>query len=562
MKQVLVLTLCGFMITLGCQPITAKNSISGLVVDEADQPVPGAVVRIKGTDKFTNSANGGEFSINGLETDAPVYVTAWSQGYFNGGGDTEVAPGITDLKIVLKKHADADNPEYEWVSAFIHGGTKSANCENCHSRADDSNDPQEDHFPFDEWKQDAHALASQNPRFVSMYLGQDLKGNQSAPTRYGFSRDYGRFPLRPDPNTLYYGPGYKLDFPETAGNCAACHTPAAAIDAPYETNPTSLEGVGTEGITCDFCHKIWDVRLNAQTGLPMANMPGVLAFEYRRPPEGHQFFAGPYDDVAPFEDTFSPLQIQSQLCAPCHFGQFWDTQIYNSFGEWLASPYSHKDTGKTCQDCHMPAGKADHFARTSVGGMQRDPMTIFSHLMPGASDPNLLNNAVKLEVNTNIRGNTILVEVTVANDRTGHHVPTDSPLREMILLVEAVDVAGNALPLLSGQTIPEWGGVGDPAEGYYAGQPGKIYSKVLRELWTDVYPTAAYWNPTTVVSDNRLAALASDVTRYTFEKASDGMVSINVSLRLRRAFKELMIQKGWDVDDIIMEQESIFLSDK
>jgi hypothetical protein len=117
----------------------------------------------------------------------------------------------------------------------------------------------------------------------------------------------------------------------------------------------------------------------------MANMPGVLSYEFRRPPEGHQFFSGPYDDVAPFEDTYSPIQRESQFCAPCHFGVFWDTQIYNSFGEWLASPYSNADTGKTCQDCHMPPGKVDHFARYSVGGMQRDPMTIFSHLMPGST---------------------------------------------------------------------------------------------------------------------------------------------------------------------------------
>jgi hypothetical protein len=25
----------------------------------------------------------------------------------------------------------------------------------------------------------------------------------------------------------------------------------------------------------------------------------------------------------------------------------WDTEIYNSFGEWLASPYSDTDTGQT-----------------------------------------------------------------------------------------------------------------------------------------------------------------------------------------------------------------------
>jgi hypothetical protein len=64
-------------------------------------------------------------------------------------------------------------------------------------------------------------------------------------------------------------------------------------------------------------------------------MPGVLSFEFRRPPDDHQFFAGPYDDVGfvGSEDTYSSLQTESALCAPCHFGTFWDTTIYNSFGE-------------------------------------------------------------------------------------------------------------------------------------------------------------------------------------------------------------------------------------
>ncbi|GAG92055.1 unnamed protein product, partial [marine sediment metagenome] len=110
---------------------------------------------------------------------------------------------------------------------------------------------------------------------------------------------------------------------------------------------TSLTGVFAEGIPCDFCHKIWDVKLNPQTGLTYQNMPGVLSFEFRRPEEGHQFFAGPLDDVAPGEDTYSPLQTQSQICAPCHFGIFWDVVVYDSYGEWLLSPYSdHSSTGR------------------------------------------------------------------------------------------------------------------------------------------------------------------------------------------------------------------------
>ena len=48
--------------------------------------------------------------------------------------------------------------------------------------------------------------------------------------------------------------------------------------------------------------------------------------------------------------------IEALDCAPCHFGQFWGTQIYNSFGEWLDSSYSDPETGRTCQDCHMKKG--------------------------------------------------------------------------------------------------------------------------------------------------------------------------------------------------------------
>ncbi len=45
----------------------------------------------------------------------------------------------------------------------------------------------------------------------------------------------------------------------------------------------------------------------------------------KRPNPGAQFFAGPYVDVAPGDDTFSPLQKESLYCAPCHTARFWGT---------------------------------------------------------------------------------------------------------------------------------------------------------------------------------------------------------------------------------------------
>jgi len=78
----------------------------------------------------------------------------------------------------------------------------------------------------------------------------------------------------------------------------------------------------------------------------------------------------------------------------------------------------------------------------------------------------------------------------------------------MILLVEAKDTLGNSLDLVEGETIPQWGGVGDwrqevASKGYYAGLPGKAFAKILVEMWTEITPTGAYWNPTRLVSDNR-----------------------------------------------------------
>ena len=568
MNRSLFVIICApILLMLGCQPAQPipvarsaeptppGDSISGIVLDEANLPIAGAVVRVKATEKYVISDENGRFTLSDMQFEETALLTAWAKGYYIGGGKDKITADSAGVEIILKKFAANDNPDYRWLSAFS-AEKKDGNCQNCHFDPVDKNSP----LPFTEWRADAHSSSTQNIRFLTMYLGQDIHGNQSPQREYGVDRDYGRIPLRPDLTQPYYGPGYKLDFPETAGSCAACHAPAAAVNAAYETDPTKVTGAGAEGVACDFCHKVWDVRLDSSTGLPPPNMPGVLSFEFRRPHEGHQFFAGPLDDVAPGEDTYTPIQQQSQFCAPCHFGSFWNTQIYNSFGEWLESPYSSAETGKTCQACHMPPGKNDHFVRLDKGGVIRDPQSIFSHLMPGASDTELLQNAVTMTANTKLESDRLIVEVKIANDKTGHHIPTDSPLRQMILLVSVTDENGQPLSLLKGGTIPAWGGVGDPNLGCYADLPGKGFAKILSELWTEMEPTGSYWNPTRITSDNRIAAFESDTSTYIFAAQANGKISIKITLLFRRAFKELMDQKGWDVPDIIMEEEVLTVS--
>ena len=145
--------------------------------------------------------------------------------------------------------------------------------------------------------------------------------------------------------------------------------------------------------------------------------------------------------------------------------EYPDQEVYNSFGEWLSSPYSNPETGQTCQDCHMPRLGVRHIALPEKGGLTRDPSTIFSHRMPGASDDRLLQNAVSMTVTTAIDGNNLQVQVTLTNDKTGHHVPTDSPLRHLILLVTAEDENGELFKQISGHHLPDWCGVGDPKNG-------------------------------------------------------------------------------------------------
>jgi hypothetical protein len=526
------------------------GTISGKVLDEHG-PVAEATVRVQTTEIHTTTNADGQFTLSGVTPEKNLFITAWASGYYIVG--IEAFPGDEDIEIQLHAQTEKDNPDYEWLPSQYHPGQgENQGCAECHSNEETDISLT---LPVDEWLQDAHSQSAVNPRFISMYNGTDIDGNQSPPTRFGTSRDYGSFPLRPDPNQPYYGPGYKLDFPETDGNCAACHTPAASVNDPYGVDPTAVSGVAAEGVPCDFCHKIWDARLDPASGLPYPNMPGVLSYEFRRPPEGHQFFAGPYDDVAPGEDTYSPLQEQSQFCAACHFGVFWDTLVYNSFGEWLESPYSDPETGQTCQDCHMPPVGVTHFALPEAGGLERDPESIFSHRMLGASDEKLLQNAVSMDLQAERQADQILVTVSITNDQTGHHIPTDSPLRHLILLVNAYGPDGEALSQMDGSTIPDWGGVGNPHDGYYAGLPGKAYAKVLKELWTEVSPTGAYWNPTQVVNDNRLAAFETDTSSYTFAAPATGNITAEAHLLFRRAYIELMNQKGWDVPDILMEEE-------
>jgi hypothetical protein len=566
------LGLCASLALKNSTPVSAKSApvlsaragiLSGVVVD-AKGPVPGALVKVQLTDNSTLSDADGSFVLSGLTSAATVTVTAWAAGYYIAW--TTGVTGGEPISLTLEAYYNADNHLYGW---FEQDGIEgSASCGTCHGS-------------YAEWQQDAHGNSARNPRFLSMYRGTDLAGNRSPdPIKNSLG-----IPQRPDLTKPYAGPGFALDYPNRAGNCAACHTPAAGqirnaqncgwsgchatTTSEYAGDnildpgvfPTQLSGDAAEGISCEFCHKSEKVYINAKTGLPYADSPGILSIRLLRPEAGHDLFFGTLDDVVRPElpaarDAYLPAMAESRFCASCHYGVMGGVVgnmqvtggvlVYSSYEEWLNSPYSDPETGKTCQDCHMPSLGNQFAAFPEKGGPQRPADQIHSHKMAGGYDEELLQNTLSLTANARLVAGRLWVTVNVTNDGAGHHVPTDSPLRHLILLVEAVDGRGETLEWRSGGLLPEWAGE-------YAGQPGRIFAKTLRDGWTGEMPTGAYWRPVEVVSDTRIPALATRRNFFSFTPPTDGS-NIRIRLLYRRAWPDLQEWKKWNDPDILMEE--------
>ncbi len=491
---------------------STSNKISG-VIKNGSLNLSFARIRVKATSIFTTSDINGKFTLDGINSTDSVTVTAWAEGYYNGQAKT--VAGDTNIVIVLDKLPSKDNSDYQFVSPEK-DITDPLNCVNCHASA-----------LMNQWRNDAHGKSAVNPFFIAMYNGTDINGN---------------------PNK---GVGYKLDFPQTAGNCATCHIPTAALNNPYNANPNVLSGIDRHGISCDFCHKIF--KVNQSTG---QGSTGTLSIEMLRPPPGEQMFFGPYEDIHK-PDAYLPLIKRSEYCAPCHTGKFWGNSAYNSFFEWQESQYPSK--GFECQTCHMkPDGIMTNFAPGN-GGVERDPSTIPSHLMTGSRDTTILKNSVSMKISVSQIKDTVKVMVTINNDKTGHHVPSDHSARNMILLVSAKTLSGNSLQFIKGEKVPSWGGIGNVSNGNYYDLPGKGFAKIFEDI-SGISP-APQWRPGRILSDNRIKAFSTDTSFYYFIAPSVMQtVNVNASLIFRRFYKSWMEEKNFDIPDIVMNNETVKLS--
>jgi hypothetical protein len=546
-------------------PIPPDGPILVTVLNENGEPFEnGVVVRV------SNSAQADDFDNGGLHIDScdpnTQVITAWAKGYEVGIRKCD------EQTIQLTPLNGHDNTNYSWSSA-------TGNCINCHAGQIGSA-----YDEINEWLKSGHARVFDQRYLETMYRGTNLSGSSSPPTQWTLV-DNNQVRVPPIIDDTYRGPGFKLDSPGEPGNCAYCHVPAAIPPSQVNVDLSSLFpkpwDVRGEGVTCDVCHKVFDVKLD-ENGFPFVDRPGILSFRFLRPNSGI-FIIGPFANMltngANFPTdhrlTCSPIFSKSEFCAACHYGKFGDMAIYNSYGEWRQSTFGDNPNEadyKTCQDCHMshmsvkeenpPPARRQACSESDSGFQNFDHnlMRVGIDTTSGREIPLLIKDAAKVNVKFKYepeKRNSLDVIVRVENTKAGHKFPTDSPLRHLILVVEAKDQLGTPLMQVDGERIPNWGGLGRPAMEAlgikaYGGLPGKIFANLLVEKDTNISPTGAYWNDTKYAwgdnnsnSDTRLIPGKEDRSDYYFSIPNAGEIQVKVTLVYRFAFFDLIVQKEW-----------------
>jgi hypothetical protein len=468
--------------------------VAGLVCDEAGQPLAGVRVRWQGQPEYVLSDSAGQFQLPGRG----LRITAALPGFFIAG----TTPGPGPVRLSLRPLPQEDHPEYAWVDPTPAAG-QGERCGHCHKAI------------YDEWVHSSHARAASNPRFLNLYDGSDSLG-------------------RPDR-------GWNLlrDYPDGAGVCAACHAPTVPFEHPGLDDIRRVEGVAALGVHCDFCHKIESARVD-RVGLDH----GRYAYDLLRPAQGQLFF-GPLDDVDRGEDAWSPLYKDSRYCAPCHEGVVFGVPVYTTYSEWLDSPA--RRAGKQCQDCHMaPTGTLTNLA-PGHGGLDRDPRTLSSHRLPGAT-AEMLRRAVHVRVRAASHVDEARLEVWVEAGDVGHRVPTGFVERRLVMLLEIRDEAGRRLSPIAGPRVPSDMGWGED-------QPGLLFAKVLEDH--DGRANVPFWMPCRVREDTRLVPGEPRTAEWRLPASA---ASVRIRLVYYRFSPVLASSKGWPEEPLTILDQRLDLA--
>jgi len=508
-------------------------------------PVENVRVRLPGSEGYSLTDKQGKFSLKIGHVPWPRFrITAGKEGWFNNGqfaNQTDLSGEVFLNPILLD-----DRPDYQFISPEV--------CARCHVKLTRY------------WDRSKMAHTTSNPKVLETYYGTD------AYKRPGI------------------GPGYKLDNPDDSGNCAVCHAPSAAVSQPKTMDlDTVLKSSKTEwdGISCEYCHKVRKVLKDPSR--PSGFRP---VLERQSPLQGQAILVyGPYDDVAvpPMAASYNPLYEKGQFCATCHshVKKVPDTSTWNpdsiysdeewkgfglkdksylpiqtTYQEWKQwqSQLSPTDSnkGKKCQDCHMSWRKemlpydnyvVDAGAR-NMWGTWRSPENIRPHHFDGGTEIQL-KTALSMELEGEIKGDTLIVKAYITNTNGGHWVPTGETMRSVMLVMNAVDGNGKPLELKKGSRLPDWTGIGEEKGGNYAGLPGAVFARILQDDKGNIH--VPFWRATGIASDTRIRPKKTVALTYEFTLTDPGdEPEVEAKLIYRPVIKPWAKKKNWLVEDILI----------
>ena len=543
-----VMLAAGYYVMTGAADAADNNPSSVTIrgrVTSIYGPVENARVRIIGEESFTLTDRQGRYELQtALPANSRLIVTAGKEGWFNNGQIANFSGRTRD--IFLNPVYLNDRADYRFISPVT--------CSQCHVKLTRYYD------------QSKMAHTTSNPKLLNMYYGTD------AFNRPGL------------------GPGYRLDNPDSEGNCTTCHAPSTAGAVPASQDLKNvLRSPWTEwdGISCDYCHKvrkvIKDKTRPSQT---------TAVHERQTPVQGNSILVfGPYDDVIapPMSASYNPVFDQGQFCSLCHSqserlenGNSWDSSKIYSAGEWKAFglkdktfipiqttyqewkqwqdqlPAGDANKGKKCQDCHMSWRKemlpydnyvVDGNARNMWGNF-RSPKNIRPHHFDGGTETQL-KTALDLELEGEVSDNKLTITAFITNTNGGHWVPTGETLRSVMLLLKATDSSGKPLKMIKGGTLPDWTGKGNVKSGNYAGLPGAVFARVLGDNEGNL--NVPFWKATRIVSDTRIRPKKTVTLKFEFlVEDPDDEPTAEASLIYRPAFRSLAKIKSWDAEDILI----------
>lgn len=486
--------------------LTPAHSLRPLVPDDSQgeltgrvfsggAPVAGARVRVRGHPAFALSGSAGRFCLTRPEGNS-LFVTAAREGYYVRGTEMSEQP----LRIELEPLPTGDSEDYRWIDPAPDAADE-LRCAKCHQAI------------YGEWKSSGHARSAANRRFMNLYEGSDWQGEADR--------------------------GWSLlaDYPLGAGVCMPCHAPTVPLDHPAVDDMRLVEGVAAQGVHCDFCHKIQ----RAPTEFAGLNH-GRFAFELLRPKQRQVFF-GPLDDVATGEDSYSPLQKHSRICAPCHEGVVFGVHIYSTYSEWLASDARRR--GRHCQSCHMqPTGEMTNVA-PDAGGVERDPATLACHVTTPGGRAETLRKCLQVQAVLRRRSSRVQVEVTVAARDVGHRVPGGYVDRHLVLDLEALDQSGSSLSAEEGPLLPL-------SAGGLAGRSGRLFARLMTD--NAGRSPVPFWRAADDPADTRLEPDQPVRVSFVFPPAT---ARVRVRLIYRRFWDRVARDKKWPDNEIVVFDRTV-----